>query len=153
MRHNRDEVIARVIAEFELLDALLAGLSDEDWQRPLDRPESKDPWTVKDGVAHIIYWKANTARTLRRQRRPAEERGLEVNALNHRVYERWRGRSVEEVLAWHREVHADVLAALRDVPDATFTGRERSPRWPDDLIGHSAEHRLKDIPRALARRP
>lgn len=151
MRHDRDEVIARVTAEFELLDAFLAGLSPADWQRLLPRVESKDAWTVKDAVAHVLYWKANTARAMRRQPRPAEERGLQVNALNHLVYLRWRDRSPEEVLEWHRQVHEDVLAALRDAPDAYFSGRERSPQWPSDLVGHSAEHRLKDIPRALGR--
>ena len=148
MRHTRAEVVERTIREFERLDGLIAGLTDADWARPLPRAETRDPWTVKDAVAHVSHWKANTARTLRRQRPPAEMRGLGINESNHLVYVRWRDSSPGEVLAWHREVQADVLSALRDAPEAWFSGRERSAQWPFDIDGHSAEHRVKDIERA-----
>ncbi len=151
MRHNREEVIQRVIQEFELLDRLVADLSDEEWQCLLLRPESKDPWTVKDALAHITHWKANLARTARRQRRPPDERGLDVNQINHIIYVRWHDRSPQDVLAWHRQVQKDVLAALKEAPDEWFSGREHGPDWPGDLDGHSAFHRVKDIERALHR--
>jgi hypothetical protein len=64
----------------------VANLTDEEWQRLLLRPESKDPWTVKDALAHITHWKANTVRTARKQPRPAEERGLNVNDGNHLIW-------------------------------------------------------------------
>ena len=76
MRHSREEVIERAIREFRLLDQLVARLADEDWERLLVRPETKDPWTVKDALAHITHWKADVARSARRQPRPSEERGL-----------------------------------------------------------------------------
>jgi len=50
MRHSRSEVIKRTIREFELLDDLVAGLANQDWGRLLPRPETKDPWTVKDAL-------------------------------------------------------------------------------------------------------
>ena len=152
MRHNREEVIERTIREFELLDHLVAGLTNEDWERLLPRPEAKEPWTVKDALAHITHWKADVARSARRQRRPPEERGLGENEENHLIYMRWRDRSPQEVLAWHRQVQEDVLAALRAAPEEWFSGRERRPEWPFDLDGHSAHHRVKDIERALATR-
>lgn len=149
MRHTREEVIERTTQEYERLEDLLAGLADSDWDRPVPRPETKDPWTVKDALVHITHWKANLARSARRKRRPPDERGLEVNDLNHLVYLRWRDRSPQEVLDWHREVQEDVLATLREVPEEWFSGRERSPQWPYDLDGHSSYHRIKDIERAL----
>jgi uncharacterized damage-inducible protein DinB len=149
MRHNREQVIERTIREFELLDHLVASLTDEDWARLLGRPETKDPWTVKDALAHITHWKADVARSVRGQRRPPEERGLRENDANHLIYVRWRDRSPQEVLAWHRQVQEDVLAALREAPKEWFSGRERRPEWPYDLDGHSAYHRIKDIERAL----
>ena len=76
MRHTREEVIERTIREFEQLDQLAAGLTDEDWARLLSRPENKAPWTVKDALAHITHWKADIIRSMRRQPRPPEERGL-----------------------------------------------------------------------------
>ena len=150
MRHTREEVIERTIREFELLDHLVAGLTKEDWEQPLARPETKDPWTVKDALAHITHWKADAARSARGQRRPPEERGLQENGANHLIYLRWRDRPPQEVLAWHRQVQEEVLAALRAAPDRWFSGRERRQEWPYDLDGHSAYHRAKDIERALA---
>ncbi|MBN2033906.1 MAG: maleylpyruvate isomerase N-terminal domain-containing protein, partial [Deltaproteobacteria bacterium] len=149
MRHSREEVIERTIHEFELLDQLVAQLTDEEWKRPLLRPESKDPWTVKDALAHITHWKADVARSARKQPRPIEERGLNESDGNHLIFVRWHARSPQEVLSWHRQVQKDVLIALREAPDAWFTGRERRPEWPFDLDGHSSSHRLKDIEQAL----
>ena len=153
MHHNREEVIQRTLREFELLDHVVTQLTDEDWARDLSRPESKEPWTVKDALAHITHWKADVARSARGQRRPPEERGLSENDANHLIYLRWRNRSPQEVLAWHKQVQEDVLAALREAPDEWFTGRERRPEWPFDLDGHSANHRVKDIERARPPKP
>jgi Mycothiol maleylpyruvate isomerase N-terminal domain len=152
MRHNRAEVIERVSKEFALLDQLVGNLFNEEWNRPLLRPETKDPWTVKDALAHITHWKADVSRSIRKQRRRGEERGLETNDANHLVYLRWRDRSPQEVLAWHRQVQQDLLADLGAAPDEWFQGRERRTEWPYDLDGHSAYHRIKDIQRALASR-
>jgi hypothetical protein len=149
MRHNREDVIDRTIREFELLDHLVENLSDEGWEQPLFRSEAKDPWTVKDALTHITHWKADVARSVRGQRRPSEERGLNTNDGNHLVYMRWRDRSPQEVLAWHRQVQEDVLAALRAAPEEWFSGREHRQEWPYDLERHSTYHRIKDIERAL----
>jgi hypothetical protein len=151
MFHNRKEVIQRVTQEFELLDALVANLTDEQWHRLVPRPESKDPWTVKDALAHITYWKAGVARSVRKQPRPAEERGLNTTQGNHMVYLRWRDRPPREVLAWHRQVQQDVLEALQQAPEKWFTGQEHAPDWPGDLDSHSTFHRVKDIELALKR--
>jgi hypothetical protein len=149
MRHNRQNVIERTIHEFELLDRLVANLTSEEWDRSLQRPETKDPWTIKDALAHITYWKANVSRFARKQRKPIEERGLNLNQTNHLVYVRWHDRTPREVLVWHRQVQNDVLAALQEAHDDWFSGREHSPDWPGDLDGHSSFHRVKDIEGAL----
>ena len=153
MRHNREEVIERTVREFELLDFLVANLTDEDWKRYVLRPETKEAWTVKDALAHITHWKADAARSARGQRKPPEERGLGITEGNQLIYMRWRDRSPQEVLAWHRQVQEDVLAALRAAPDEWFNGKERDPQWPGDLDGHSTYHRVNDIERALATAP
>lgn len=150
VRHTRSEVAERARREFELLDSLVARLRPEDWQRRVPRPETRDPWTVKDALAHIVYWKAHTARVIRGERRPPEARGLAITQLNRQVYERWRDRPPQEVVAWHRQVHEDVMWTLAAKPEEWFERRERSPWWPGDLDGHSADHRMKDIERALA---
>jgi hypothetical protein len=152
MRHNREEVIQRMMEEFEALDSLVSGLSEAEWETPLQRPETKDPWTVKDSLAHITHWKADTARSIRGERRPAEERGLSTKDGNHLVYMRWLDRSPKEVLKWHREVQEQALKTLKEKPDEYFSGKERGEDWPGDLVGHSSSHRVRDIQQALEKR-
>ena len=151
MRHTRAEVIKRAVREFKLLDRLVSKLTDEEWNRPLPRSETRDPWTVKDALVHITYRKANVGRTIRKQRRPDDERGLPPDDVNRVVYLRWRNRSPSQVLAWHRQVHEDILAALKEAPQKWFNGRERGPDWPYHLEGHSSFHRVRDIEQALSK--
>jgi uncharacterized protein (TIGR03083 family) len=149
MRHTRAEVIKRATREFKALDRLVAKLTPAQWKRLVPRPETKDPWTVKDVLAHITYWKEGVALSARGQRRPGVESKLGITARNRLIHKRWRARTAKEVLAWHRQVHKDLLAALREAPTAWFARPSRSASWPFDLDGHSAEHRLQDISRAV----
>ena len=153
MRHTRKAVITRTRSEFAKLDRLVARLCPADWKRRVPRPSRRDPWTVKGALVHIVYWKEHTARVIRGERRLPEMRGLDVNAVNRLVYERWRHRRPTAVVAWHRRVHAEVLRTLAGTPAAWFGRREHSPQWPGDLDGHSAVHRVKDIEAALAGAP
>ncbi len=149
MRHTRAGVIERTLREFEALDSVVARLRPDDWMRLVPRPETRDPWTVKDALVHIVYWKSHSARVFRGEKRPPEVRGLDVPAHNHLVWEQWRHRSPEEVVAWHRAVHADVVRTLAGKPEAWFTRREHTAPWPADFDSHSAGHRRKDLERAL----
>ncbi len=149
MRHTRKEVIERTIREYKLLDKLVGGLKPEDWKRPVPRPETKDPWTVKDSLAHITYWKADTARSARGLKRPSEFLGLNETEENRLIYMRWKKKSPREVLEWHRRVHNDVLKALREAPEKWFTGKPRRKDWPYDVDAHLAYHRIQDIESVL----
>jgi hypothetical protein len=149
MRHTRAEVVKRITREFNQLDRLVSHLTDEQWDLPVPRPETKEPWTVKDALAHITHWKADTLRKVRHQPVPPEERGLNINDGNHLIFVRWHDRPPREVLAWHRQVQADLLAALREAPQSYFNGKEHDEQWPFDVDGHSTYHRVKDIEGAL----
>ncbi len=151
MTHTRDEVVKRTIREFRLLDRLVSSLTPAEWRKPVPRPETKEPWTVKDALAHITYWKSGVALAARGQRRPAEMRGLNITDGNHLVYARYHKRPPREILEWHRQVQADLLKALQEAPDEWFSRPSRGDNWPYDLDGHSAEHRVKDIQQALAK--
>jgi hypothetical protein len=150
MRHTRAEVTDRARQEFEAFDKLVASLGPADWKRLVPRPETKDPWTIKDALAHIVYWKLHTARVFRGERRPPHLKGLDVPRINKVIYEEWRSRSPHELVEWHRDVQRQVLEAIEGKPDEWFGRRERSEYWPGDFDGHSAEHRRKDIEAALA---
>lgn len=69
MRHTRKQVVARTRREFAELDRLVAWLRPTDWKRRVPRPPTRDPWTVKDALAHIVSWKEHTARVIRGERR------------------------------------------------------------------------------------
>jgi hypothetical protein len=149
VRHSRKEVIERSRKEFQHLDKLVARLKPADWRRPVPRPAGKDTWTVKDSLAHIVHWKEHTARVFRGDKRPSELRGLEVNAINRIVYERWHRRRPAEIVAWHRQVQADVIRTLHATPEDFFTRKERGADWPGDFTSHSAWHRVRDIEAAV----
>ena len=149
MRHTREDVIERSQREFRRLNQVVERLGAADWPRRVPRPETKDPWTIKDALAHVIYWKEHSARALRGEKRPPEMRGLEVNQINAVIYQRWRNRPPADVVDWHQQVQRDVVRTLRDRPNDWFGRKERSPDWPGDLVGHSAWHRTRDIEAAL----
>ena len=152
MRHTKKGVIARTRREFAVLDRLVARLRPADWERRVPRPPTRDPWTVKDALAHIVYWKEHSARVFRGERRLPEMRGLDVEQINRLVYTRWRRRRPNEVVAWHRRVHTEVLKTLAANPPVWFSRRQRSPQWPLDFDGHSAGHRMDDIEAGLPAR-
>lgn len=149
VRHARKDVIARTRKEFEALDRLVAKLKPSDWRRLVPRRVGKDPWTVKDSLAHIVHWKEHTARVFRGEKRPPELRGLEVNPINRIIYERWHNRRPSDVVSWHRRVQDDVMRTLRATPEEYFSGREHGRDWPGDFTSHSAWHRVRDIEAAI----
>jgi hypothetical protein len=55
------------------LDRLVGSLTDEKWEQPIPRPETKDRWIVKDALVHITHWKADVARSASGQHRHPEE--------------------------------------------------------------------------------
>ena len=149
MRHTRKDVIARTSQEFQALDRLVSKLKPADWCRRVPRPETKDPWAVKDSLAHIVHWKEHSARVFRGEKRPPELRGLEVNQINAVIYRRWRNQRPAAVVAWHRRVQDDVIRTLQARPEEWFTAKERGASWPGDFDGHSVWHRVRDIEAAL----
>jgi uncharacterized protein (TIGR03083 family) len=149
VRHTRRTVVARARREFARLDRVVRRLRPADWRRPVPRPEGRDRWTVKDALAHILYWKEHTCRVFRGEKRLPEMRGLGVEQINRKVYVRWRRRPPAALVAWHRRAHAEVMQTLSDAPAELFGRQDRGRDWPLDFDGHSAWHRIRDIEAAL----
>ena len=80
MRHTRKEVVDRTKRGFARLDRVVSRLTSADWKRPVPRPPTRDPWTVQDAFAHILYWKEHPLRVIRGERRLPEMRGLDIEA-------------------------------------------------------------------------
>ena len=149
MRHTKKTVVARTRREFASLDRVVRRLRPADWKRPVPRPEGRAPWTVKDALAHILYWKEHTCRVFRGEPRLPEMRDLGVEQINRKIYNRWRRRWPSALVAWHRRVHTDVMTTLAKTPTEWFSRKQRSHEWPLDFDGHSAWHRIRDIEAAL----
>jgi len=149
---RRADVIARVEQEYRALDRAVRRLTPAAMRQPAFKRTRREPWTVKDALAHIVVWKRFTARSLRGERRPAPYRGLDGMAANAKLYHTWHRKSAREVVATHRAVHREVLATLRALPESAFAAR-RSPYWPSDLLGHSAGHRRRHLEPAASNAP
>src|SRR5438445_9936815 len=130
MRHSKKDVIARTRREFAILDRLVHRLRAADWKRRVPRPPTRDPWTVKDALAHIVYWKEHSARVFRGERRLPEMRGLDVNAINRLIYRRWRRRQPRELVASHRQVQRDAVKTLAPHEAAWVYRLQRAPKRP-----------------------
>jgi hypothetical protein len=90
---------------------------------------------------------AGSART----RSDPDLRGLKLHEKNRLFYARWHSRPARDIVAYHRRVGREIREALRDLPPGYFAKRV-SPLWPNDLIGHSAEHRRRHLETTVRRR-
>lgn len=149
IRHTRRRTISRVEAEYLALDRVVRRLGsrlNEGVPNFGARARIKrERWTGKDALAHIVAWKQHQLRTLRHETHDATLRGKPIDVQNRILYTRWHRRMVRDVVAYHRSVHRDVIAALRARPESYFADPPRSPLWPNDLVSHAAGHRERHL--------
>ncbi|HEY6958637.1 MAG TPA: maleylpyruvate isomerase N-terminal domain-containing protein [Candidatus Limnocylindria bacterium] len=151
--HTKRRTMARVAAEYRALDRVVRALGTRGLERPVPGFGARarirrESWTGKDALAHIVEWKRQALRALRREHSDPELRGLVIARKNRVLYERWHRRPARDVIAYHRAVERDVMAALRALPEDYFA-KKRSPYWPGDLLGHAAGHRTRHLERML----
>src|SRR3954463_3307058 len=147
--HNKRETTARVEAEYRALDTVVRRLGATGLEQPVPgfgarARIARERWLRKDALAHIVEWKRQQLRALRKERSDPELRGLQIHRKNQILYERWHTRPAREVIAYHRVVGRDIRSAMRVLPPAYFAKRV-SAQWPNDLVGHSAEHRRRHL--------
>lgn len=147
--HNKRETMARVEKEYRALDAVVRRLRS----RGLDEPVPgfgararirREKWTRKDALAHIVEWRRNALRALRTESSDPELRGLKIDQRNRKLYQRWHSRPARDIVAYHRKIHRETMAAMRRLP-AQYFQKRLSSIWPNDLVGHSAEHRRRHL--------
>src|SRR5258705_491119 len=120
------ELVAQRLIRYAEVVGRVRRLRPADWKRPVPRPEGRDPWTVQDALAHILYWKAHTCRVFRGEKRLPEMRGLDIEQINRKIYNRWRRRWPSALVAWHRRVHAEVVKTIAKTPPEFFNRKNRS---------------------------
>ena len=147
--HSKRETMARVEKEYRALDRVVRHLGSRGLEA--DVPAfgarariKRELWTRKDALAHIVEWRRSQLRALRKEASDPELKGLKIDRANRKLYERWHRKPARAVVAYHRKVHRETMAAMRALPPAYFAKRF-SPSWPNDLIGHSAEHRRRHL--------
>ncbi len=126
---DHDDVLDGLFTSWDALDALLAGLSDEQWQTPTALPG----WTVHDIVAHIV----GTELTMSGaplpesgEATPAHVRN-EIGALNERWVQHLRPESPAAMLARFREITASRMAALKAMTPEQWNAVTLTPAGPD----------------------
>lgn len=156
VRHTKASVIARVLAEHRALESVLRKLGPRDFARPAMREEAPIRFTAKDVLAHMTAWKWAAERSLTKTkgpRRPFDPpKTSNITDTNAGIYKRSHRLSAADVIAEHRAAHRATLTALRALPSTFFSGRDRSPSWPFDAVGHLAEHRRKHLEPLVAAR-
>lgn len=147
--HNKRETMARVEKEYRALDRVVRRLGTRGLNGDVPGFGARarirrERWTRKDALAHIVEWRRNALRALRKEGSDPELKGLKIDRQNRRLYERWHSRPARTVVAYHRRIHKETMTALRGLPEQYFS-RRRSSIWPNDLVGHSAEHRRRHL--------
>src|SRR5690242_1283401 len=137
------ELIRDVRAEWE------KALEDVGFDRMLE-PGVEGDWSVKDVIAHVTFWEEIAAKYVEAGvtgqppiRSPYA--GLETDEYNAAIYNANKDKSLDEVLAWSKDVHSRVLAAIdklseEDLTDVTrFPWLDKSPLW-EYVEGDGYEH-------------
>lgn len=128
---DKDVVLAGLFASWDSIDALLAGLTDEQWQTPTSLPG----WTVHDVVSHIV----GTEMMLAGEPNPEPKTDVsalahvrnEIGAFNERWVEHLRGESPAAMLARFREITGRRRAMLTGMSQGEWDKVGFTPAGPD----------------------
>lgn len=147
--HNKRETIARVESEYRALDLVVKKLGSRGLEEPVPGFGSRarirrEIWLRKDALAHIVEWKRQQLRALRKDPSDPALRGMKLDRKNRYFFEKWHDRPARDVLAYHRKIGREIRTAMRALGNEYYAKRV-SPLWPNDLIGHSAEHRRRHL--------
>jgi uncharacterized protein (TIGR03083 family) len=126
---DKEDVLAGLFASWDAIDALLAVLSDAQWQRPTSLPG----WTVHDVVAHVVGTELMLAGT------PTPEVDVagrdyvhnDIGALNERWVEHLRSESAASLLAAFRDITARRKEMLTAMPEQEWNTVTFTPAGPD----------------------
>jgi hypothetical protein len=152
-------ILAEIKEEHQALTTLMASLTPT--QITKDLPGLG---TAVDVLNHITAWQANALRIAKMQAAPdapefepdqssSQILGLDVDQFNAELRASHQDWTLDQALAWHNQVHTDLLTTLATLPPARLLGGSGpygARRWyVRPAITHSREHRL-ELERLLA---
>jgi hypothetical protein len=145
---SKSELMSVIAREWDLLMEVVSRL-DESQMTAAD----EGGWSPKDNLAHLAEW-MNVLMGYHLNRRPAHEvlgvseevtKGWDMEVINPVLFERNRDRSMEDVLAWLRQVYAELVGKLESMSFEELL----APRHADDpekrpvllwVLGDTSEH-------------
>jgi hypothetical protein len=136
---NREVILERIRTERRRLEQNLAQVPSGE----METAGVVGEWSVKDVLAHLVDWEQRFLgwyEAGRRGERPAVPApGIgwdELDLLNRQIYQRNRGRPLEEVLTDFHASYARVFAVIRDIPeDEIFTPGRYSWLGENAMVG------------------
>jgi hypothetical protein len=155
---NKKNVLDRVNQSRAHFESVLAPYNDDQLVNLI----SPAGWTLKDVMAHVMYWEAYALDRFREVSAGQKPRlfgdltPAQVDEINHGWLEDGRQQTLDEVKTAFKQVHQDLLAAVEAVPEDT--DHSWWSLWPDhnfpwrlvewNTWGHYAEH-LQDMEKWL----
>ena len=141
---TKGELLTRIAESRRRLEASIASLPDE----KLPSPDLDAGWSVKDVMAHIAEWESYVVRRVEARRRGEtpevwstdDDNG--VDAVNRELYERNRGRSLEDVQQEFDASHQRIVAVIESLSEGDLFDDSRREAvigpWPSPVWMHVA---------------
>jgi uncharacterized protein (TIGR03083 family) len=131
-RLNKAQILARLHAEYEHLQATLAKLTAEQ----MLQPNVVGVWSVKDVTAHLVFWNRYPVIELQHalEGKPYEFDHSKLDEHNARAVAEYAGRSVQETLADFEATFRQVVQAIEALPDTAFEAGNELERILDDTV-------------------
>ncbi len=145
---TKEELVSQIEREWTALLDVVAQLNGTQMTTP-----DAGGWSPKDNLAHLAEW-MKIQLGYHMDQRPSHEvigvspevtKDWDFNVINQLLFERNRGRTVEDVLGELKQVYAQLMERLRATPFEEFL-RPRFPEHPESppllafLIGNTSEH-------------
>lgn len=145
---SKSELMSVIAREWEQLMEVVSRLGESQMTAP-----DEGGWSPKDNLAHLAEW-MNVLMGYHIDRRPAHEvlgvseevtKGWDMEVINPVLFERNRDRSMEDVLAWLKQVYAELVGKLESMSFEELL----VPRHADDpekrpvllwVLGDTTEH-------------
>ena len=148
---GRLDGLSLIDTEWRRWERLLERLRPEQYSLPLFESESAaETWTIRDILAHIAAWKRNIIRVAEQHLAggapPLDETpdgilGIDVQAFNEDIYQRWRAAPISDAIDEHRAAHRELMAILESLaPEKIPAHATRT--WLYPATWHPRLHRL-----------
>lgn len=126
---KKQQLIDRLEQAWAAFQESYAGMSEAQ----LTKPGVAGDWSVKDILAHVSWWEAESLQHLPlilQGERPPRYSQLYggIDAFNAMMTGQWRQRSLAEVLVQLEDTHRRLMAYLESVPEEQFTKETRFRR-------------------------